>query len=231
MLRAGARGFQESWMRVPREVMLVSAGFGALAGWAPASGQTPITQSNPIMLENEYVRVSKDVALCASATPAACEDRVILAMGDLTLTANGTPRAMKRGDVARFKAEESFEPPSGPFYEVTVKPDRPPTKAPPELIAAPNNLTLFDSTDFFIYEERLPVGQTRPRHSHSQRIEIRINQGPQLQQRIWREGREVLTEPSVVNWREPIVHEVQNTGDQPLRNFILEFKPPSAPTR
>jgi hypothetical protein len=193
--------------------------------------QAQIAQSNPVMLENEYVRVTKDVALCASATPGVCEDRVIVAMGDLTLNANGTARAMKRGDVARFKAQESFEPPGGSFYEVTVKPDHPPVKAPAELIAAPNNLTLFDGNDFFIYEERLPVGQIRPRHSHSQRIEIRINQGPQLQQRIWRDGREVLTEPSVVNWREPIVHEVQNTGDLPLRNFILEFKAPAEAAR
>ena len=34
------------------------------------------------------------------------------------------------------------------------------------------------------------------------------------------------TEPSIVNWREPIVHMVKNIGDMPLRNFILEFIPP-----
>ena len=38
-------------------------------------------------LENDYVLVSRNIAPCATATPDKCEDRVILAMGDLTLTA------------------------------------------------------------------------------------------------------------------------------------------------
>ena len=66
----------------------------------------------------------------------------------------------------------------------------------------------------------------RERHSHSQRIEIRINQGPQLSQRVWRDGKVTAMNSPIVNWREPIVHEVINVGDMALRNFILEFKPP-----
>jgi hypothetical protein len=31
--------------------------------------------------------------------------------------------------------------------------------------------------------------------------------------------------PSVVNFREPIIHTVTNVGDMALWNFILEFKP------
>ena len=43
---------------------------------------------------------------------------------------------------------------------------------------------VYEGERFFIYEERLAPGDTRERHSHSQRLEIRINQGPLLRQVI-----------------------------------------------
>jgi tripartite-type tricarboxylate transporter receptor subunit TctC len=76
-----------------------------------------------------------------------------------------------------------------------------------------------------VYEERLDPGDTRARHSHSQRVEIRLNQGPMLQQQVWRDGQVSYMEPGIVNWREPVIHEVTNVGDLALRNFILEFIP------
>jgi len=83
---------------------------------------------------------------------------------------------------------------------------------------------VYEGERFFIYEERLAPGDTRERHSHSQRVEIRINQGPLLRQII--EGKDAPQEPpSVVNFREPIIHAVTNVGDMPLWNVILEFRP------
>ena len=108
---------------------------------------------------------------------------------------------------------------------MAIKPGHPPVKAPPELISAPKNLLVFEGAKFFIYEERLDPGDTRARHSHSQRVEIRLNQGPMLQQQVWRDGQVSYMEPGIVNWREPVIHEVTNVGDLPLRNFILEFIP------
>jgi hypothetical protein len=179
-------------------------------------------QESPVWFENDYVRVTRDAAPCAAAG-AGCGERAIVAMGDIDLGG----RRMRRGDVAVFATGAAFAAPAaGEYFEVMVKPSIPPVRAPAERIPAPNNVLLFDGPRFFIYEEKLEVGATRERHSHSQRIEIRISQGPQLRQRLWRDGKEAVLPPPIVNWREPSIHEVVNVGDAPLRNFILEFKPP-----
>jgi hypothetical protein len=197
----------------------------ALAGHAAVSARAQ-NAANPVALDNEYVRVSRDTAPCAQASTGRCEDRVIVAMGDLELVAGDATRPMKRGHVAIFKAGESYQPPTGgPYYEVAIKPGYPPVKGPPELIPAPKNLLVFDGPRFFIYEERLAPGDTRERHSHSQRVEIRLHQGPVLHQWVWRDGGVAESEPGMVSWREPIIHVVKNVGDIPLRNFILEFIP------
>lgn len=190
----------------------------------PSSGPVsipPARKESPIVLENEFVRVARDKALCMAAGPA-CVDRIILAMEDLDLDG----RTLQRGTIALFKQGQSFPHPNGgSFFEITIKPDHPAAKPPAEMIAAPNNLPVFDGARFFIYEERLEIGATRPRHSHSSRLEIRINQGPRLEQWVWRGDQVVFNEPAIVNWRDPVVHVVKNVGDAPLRNFILEFKP------
>jgi len=193
---------------------------------APALAQTmqsPIP--GPTALENDYVLVSRDTAPCAAATPGRCEDRVILAMGEVVLNSGGASRSMKRGQIAVFNAGESYEPPSGAYFEVAIKPNHPPVKSPPELISPPNNMMVFKGAKFFVYEEKLEPGDTRPRHSHSQRVEIRLNNGPMLHQWVDRDGKIVESEPAIVNWREPMIHTVKNIGDMALRNFILEFQP------
>jgi hypothetical protein len=176
-----------------------------------------------IVFDNDYVQVNRDTVVCAQPAPA-CRDRAVLAMGELELRSGGSTRKMKRGEVAVFKAGESYQPPSGPYYEVVVKPNHPPVKCPSELIPPAKNAIVHDGERFFVYEERLPVGDTRARHSHCQRIEVRVNQGPALRQII--DGRDAPQEPApVVNFREPVIHTVTNVGDMPLWNFILEFKP------
>jgi quercetin dioxygenase-like cupin family protein len=195
--------------------------FAALAaGLCAPAGAAPV-------FENAYVTVTRDAAPCAKPA-AACRDRVVVAMGDVELRSEGKVRRMKRGEVAVFKAGDAYEPPAGaPYYEVAVKPDHPPVRSPAELIPPPKNTIVHDGERFFVYEERLAVGDTRARHSHSQRIEIRVNQGPALRQII--EGRDAPQEPPpVVNFREPVIHTVTNVGDMPLWNFILEFKPEPA---
>jgi len=178
-----------------------------------------------VVLENDYVRVSRDEAPCAQADTPGCAERVIVAMGDVQLRIGKVLRGMRRGEVAVFKAGESYQAPSGgPFYEVAIKPNHPPVKSPAEIIPPAKNTIVYEGQDFFIYEERLAPGDTRERHSHSQRVEIRINQGPLLRQIIV--GKDSPQEPpSVVNFREPIIHTVTNVGDMALWNFILEFKP------
>lgn len=207
--------------------MFARAGFAsALACLAALQASAQPGAPAGTALENEYVRVARNSAPCARAAAGTCEDRVILAMTELTLAADGKGRPMKRGEVAVFSAGQSYSlPASAAYFEIAVKPGHPAVRAPAERIAAPKNLPLYKGKTFFIYEEILPVGETRSRHSHAQRVEIRINSGPMLRQQVWRDGGVVHTEPGIVNWREPVIHIVHNVGDMPLRNFILEFIP------
>jgi len=176
-------------------------------------------------LDNAYVRVSRDEAPCAQAGTPGCAERVIVAMSEIELRFGKVRRTMRRGEVAVFKADESYHlPESGAYYEVAIKPNHPPVKSPAEIIPPAKNTIVYEGERFFVYEERLAPGDTRARHSHSQRVEIRVNQGPLLRQII--EGRDAPQEPPpVVNFREPIIHTVTNVGDMALWNFILEFKP------
>jgi hypothetical protein len=197
--------------------------------WPAMALLAALLQADPLRaataLENDYVRVSRDEAPCAQASTPGCGERVIVAMGDLQLRFGKVLRAMRRGEAAVFKSGESYRPPEGgAYFEVAVKPNHPPVKSPAEIIAPAKNTIVYESEHFFIYEERLAPGDTRGRHSHSQRVEIRINQGPLLRQII--DGKDAPQEPpSVVNFREPIIHTVTNVGDMALWNFILEFKP------
>ena len=194
-------------------VALVAAFLNAGPLWAAAA------------LENGYVLVSRDDAPCAQASTPGCAERVIVAMGEVQLRFGKVLRAMRRGEVAVFKAGESYQPPTGgAFFEVAIKLNHPPAKSPAEIIPPAKNTNLYEGERFFIYEERLAPGDTRERHSHGQRVEIRINQGPLLRQII--DGKDAPQEPpSVVNFREPVVHSVTNVGDMPLWNLILEFRP------
>ena len=176
------------------------------------------------VFENDYVRVSRDEAPCARASTPGCAERMIVAMAELQLGFGKVVRTLRRGEVAVFKWGESYSPPSGgPYFEVAVKPNVPPVKSPPEIIPPANNTLLYEGDRFFVYEARLAPGDTRPRHGHSQRLEIRINRGPLLRQVI--DGRAAPQEPAVVNFREPVVHSVTNVGDMTVWNIILEFRP------
>lgn len=175
---------------------------------------------NPVALENEYVLVSRDRAPHASGGG----DRVVVAMGEFTLKSDKGTKSMSRGQFAVFGPGESYELPAGAsFFEVAIKPGHPPVKVPTELIPPAKNMLVFDGPRFFIYEEKLEIGDIRPRHSHCQRVEIRLNNGPMLDQ--WFDAPKPPLQPTIVNWREPVVHTVRNVGDTPLRNLIIEFKP------
>ncbi|HVA13949.1 MAG TPA: hypothetical protein VNF99_11915 [Stellaceae bacterium] len=178
---------------------------------------------NPIALENDYVRVSRDAVPFAAAGNG---DRVIVAMGTLTLRAAGTPKTLSRGEFAVFAPGQAYDLPVGAaFFEVAIKPDHPPVKTPTEIIPPAKNMLLYEGERFFVYEEKLDPGDIRPRHSHCQRVEIRLNNGPMLDQ--WFDAPRPPMQPGIVNWREPVIHTVRNVGDMPLRNLIIEFKPES----
>ena len=186
-----------------------------------------LLQERTPALENAFVRVTRNGAICASAeTPGCATDRIIVALSTVDVNSvRGTTR-LGRGEIAVFGPGESYvQPVAGAYFEVVLKPDRPPVRSPQEIIAPEKNSILYDGDRFFVFEERLDPGDTRARHSHSQRVVIQLN-ATRLQQ--WPEGEaEVLRDMRVdqAAFNEPVIHVVKNVGDKPLRGIVIEFKP------
>ena len=177
-------------------------------------------------LENDYVRVMRDAAPCAAAKTPGCGDRVIVALGQIELRSGRSRRKMARGDIAVFKSGESYATPAGgPFFEVNIKPNHPPVQSPSEMIPPEKNSIRYDGERFFVFEERLAVGDTRARHSHSQRVVMQLNR-TRLQQ--WPDGQpEIFVDivPDRVAFNQPVIHTAKNVGEAPLRGIVIEFKP------
>ena len=177
-------------------------------------------------LENDYVRVMRDYAVCTSSKPAGCGDRIIVALGSIELRSGKSLRKMNRGDIAVFKSGDYYSTPTGGhFFEVSIKPNHPPIQSPPEIIPPEKNAIRYDGDRFFVFEERLAVGDTRPRHSHSQRVVMQLNR-TRLQQ--WSDGQPEIfkdIEPDGVAFNPPVIHTAKNVGDAPLRGIVIEFKP------
>ena len=185
-----------------------------------------LLQAPAPVMENDYVRVMRDATTCAISKPAECGDRVIVALGDIELRSGKTRRKMQRGDIAVFKHGESYNTPAGgSYFEVNIKPNHPPVESPPEIIPAGKNVIRYNGDSFFVFEERLAVGDTRARHSHSQRVVMQLNR-TRLQQ--WPDGQpEIFVDvvPDRAAFNPPVIHTAKNVGDAPLRGIVIEFKP------
>lgn len=183
-------------------------------------------QAKTPALDNDYVRVTRDAAPCAQSNSEGCGDRVIVALGEIELRFGNKRRKMTRGDIAVFKPGQSYEPPTGgSYFEVNIKPGHPPVQSPREIIPPEKNAIRYDGERFFIFEERLAPGDTRARHSHSQRVVMQLN-ATRLQQ--WPDGGSevfVDTVPDRPAFNPPVIHKVKNVGDAPLRGIVIEFKP------
>ena len=177
-------------------------------------------------LENDYVLVTRDAAPCASAKQPGCGDRVIVALGSIEITKGKSLQHLNRGDIVVFTAGESYTAPKGgSFFEVNIKPNHPPVKSPAEIIPPEKNAIRYDGAEFFVFEERLAVGDTRARHSHSQRVVMQLNK-TRLQQ--WPDGEpEIFVDivPDRAAFNAPVIHTAKNVGDAPLRGVVIEFKP------
>lgn len=186
-----------------------------------------LLQGGAPAFENEHVRVTRNGAVCASTSTTECAThRIIVALSNVDVNSVRGTRRLTRGDIAVFEPKESFvQPVAGAYFEVVIKPKRPPVLSPKEIILPEKNAIVYDSDRFFVFEERLEPGDTRPRHSHSQRVVIQLN-ATTLQQ--WPEGgAEVLRDMRVdqAAFNEPVIHVVKNVGTRPLRGIVIEFKP------
>jgi hypothetical protein len=176
-------------------------------------------------LENDYVRVTRNAATCPQANMPGCGDRVIVALNDLEIFVGYAKRNLARGEIVVFESARAFPPPTGEFFEVVIKPDHPPVLSPPEIIAPEKNAMLYEGEHFFVFAEQLAPGDTRARHSHSQRVVIQLNR-TRLQQ--WPDGEpEKFVEIPVEkpSFSPPVIHVVKNVGDAPLFGIVIEFKP------
>ena len=185
---------------------------------------TLLLQMDADVLDNPYAHVARNMAPCANAGPG-CGDRVLVAMGDLEIQTAQGAKPMARGDIMVFEAGKPYTAPkSGQFLEVNLKIDHPPVQSPAELIAPEKNSILYDGATFFVFEEKLDPGETRARHSHSQRVVIVLND-TRLQQ--WPDGQpEVFRDqvPDNVHFNPPVIHVVKTIGAKSLRNIVIEFK-------
>ena len=97
-------------------------------------------------------------------------------------------------------------------------------RSPGEILPPEKNALRYDGERFFIFEERLEPGETRARHSHSQRVVVQLNR---TKLRQWPDGgAEILRdiEPDGAAFNPPVVHVVKNVGQLPLRGIVIEFK-------
>lgn len=176
-------------------------------------------------IDNAFVRATRATTTCASGTTPGCADRIIVALAATEIQVAGTQRSLKRGELAVFGPADNYSVNGGDFIEVVIKPDHPASNAPGEMIAAEKNNTLFDAHDFFVFEEKLAPGDTRARHSHSQRVVIQLNRTTLRQ---WPDNKpELIMEimPDAIGFSAPVIHVVENIGATPLRGVIIEFKP------
>ena len=182
-------------------------------------------QADTVVFENAYVRITQDGVHCAAAGTAGCSDRVIVASGDVTMRKGSSVETLKRGDIRVFEPGESYDAPTGRYWEVAFKPAHPPVETPKETIRPAKNEIKFENARLFIFEERLAVGDTRARHTHNQRVVIQLNK-TRLQQ--WPEGQpEIMRdiEPDRPGFNPAVIHTVKNVGTAPLRGVVIEMKP------
>lgn len=173
------------------------------------------------LLDNEFVRVFKDSAPCATAGPS-CGERVVLALGPVEV--NG--KKMERGEIQAFKSGERFTPPtSGHFLEVEIKSTHPKVLPPaPGTPPPPGNKVLYDGQDFTVFAEKMQPGEYARPHSHNVRLAIFLNDTMVEQ---WTNGKDETRElvPDVVMWRPAVVHASKDVGKAPISNILIEFKP------
>jgi hypothetical protein len=178
-----------------------------------------------VVLENDYVRIARDSAPCAPAGVADCAERIIVALGDIALAADSGRRTLVRGDIAVFGAGQSYQPPEGgSYFEVAIRSNHPAGQSPGEVIAPEKNAILYDGERFFVFEEKLAPGDTRARHSHSQRVVIQLNRARLQQGPDGAPEKLVETVPDRPAFSPPVIHIVKNVGEVPLRGIIIEFK-------
>jgi hypothetical protein len=185
------------------------------------------TVADSMGFENAYVKVVRNAAGCPRAHTPGFGDRVIVALGPLSVEGDSGIVRLERGGVAVFQENESYTPPAGEFFEVAFKTDHPPVAGPKEWLEPHQNQVVHDGPSFRVFEERLEGGGVRELHSHAQRVVVRLNEVQLTDPRFQRKERPGagVQVPNTVRFAEPIVHVVKNLSVAPLFNIVIELKP------
>jgi hypothetical protein len=183
--------------------------------------------SGPAEIDNAYFRVLKNATASAAVNPN-IGARVIVALTNVTIQSSKGDLELKRGQIVVFQAHESYQPPSGEFFEVAFKANHPPLKAPEKWVEPLKNTILYEDEQFRVFEERLAAGDTREPHSHAQRVVVRLNETQLTDPRYHETGRAGtgIQVPNTAKYAEPIVHVVRNVSKVPLFNIVIEFRIP-----
>jgi hypothetical protein len=183
---------------------------------------------DPVALDNAYVRVLRDSSACGAAFTAGFGSRIIVALTDVTVQSGRGLLTLERGQVAVFRAGESYDRPTGGYFEVALKSPHPAIKGPEQSVEPLGNTVVYEDEEFRVFEERLDPGKDRALHSHAERIVVRLNEVQLTDPRSRPEGTpgKGIQVPNTVKFAEPIVHVVRNLSKIPLFNIVIEFKAP-----
>lgn len=187
-----------------------------------------VEHSDSVALDNDYVRVLRNSAACTTAFAPNYGSRIIVALSNVKIQSSKGTRELTRGDIAVFLDKESYELPTGDFFEVAFKINHPPLKVPEEWIEPQLNIIVYEDDQLRVFEERLPPGGERPLHSHAQRVVVRLNEVQLTDPRFNKKARpgSGIQVPNTVKFAEPVVHVVRNLSTIPLFNIVIEYKIP-----
>ena len=179
-----------------------------------------------VALENDFVKVMRQSGLGFSKDNSAFGKRVIVALTETKIKSNKTNKFLKRGEVAVFQWNEKYKIIEGDFFEVAIKKNHPASQGPEQWIEPIKNIIIYEDSEIRIFEERLDAGDTRPLHSHAQRVVTRLNEVQLTDPRYKPNGSPGggIQIPNTVRFAGPMVHVVKNLSKISLFNIIIEFK-------
>lgn len=184
--------------------------------------------ADSVALENEYFKVMMNSTACTSAHTPGFGTRVIVALNTMKIHSSKGDLTLERGNIAVFPAKESYDRPTGEFFEVAFKLNHPPLKAPEQWLEPEKNNIVYEDEQFRVFEERLAPRSNRQLHSHAQRVVVRLNEVQLTDPRFYSDStaKGGIQVPNTVRFAEPIIHVVRNLSKIPLFNIVIEFKVP-----
>ena len=184
-----------------------------------------IANKDSVALDNAYMRVLRNGAACTLANTPNFGTRIIVALDKIKFKSNRGTIKIKRGEIAVFLENESYDLPQGSYFEIALKKIHPPLTKPKEWFEPMKNTIVYENDEFRVFEERLNPGDERPLHSHAQRVVVRLNQVQLTDPRysVGKPGTGIQV-ANTVKFAEPMVHVTKNLSEIPLFNIVIEYK-------